>query len=325
MIPKVSIIIPVFNCEDYINRCVDSLLSQTLKEIQIILVNDGSTDNSSTICHNYSTRFHNVLTIDQPNGGASKARKTGIKVANGEYIGFIDCDDWVYPKMFENIYTIAIETQADIVQCGFKKTSNANDKSIVYDENSLVKTVDSFSALRQLLGVDQEQNFNFLLWNKLFRRTIFDKFVYPVHIQRINDVPVIPRAFYYANRIAYTEQACIYYFERNNIQNKSIMDQLRTSKTQMIYSHIEAFYDITNFFEKLDQTIYQCSIYLLLIWAFSGIKIKNKSYQMKKIIYDVLYNKPVLKNPYISRKYKIYVMIARVLFYIQNKGLNYGK
>ena len=315
MIPKVSIVVPVFNCENYINRCVDSLLEQTLKELEIILVNDGSTDNSAAICHNYSAKFSNILAIDQPNGGASKARETGIKAASGEYIGFIDCDDWMHPKMFESIYTIAIEKQADIVQCSFKRTQNTNDKSIVYDENSLVQTVDSFSALRQLLCVDQEQNFNFLLWNKIFRRTIFDKFVYPVHIQRINDVPVIPRAFYYANKVAYTEQAFVYYFERNNIQNKSIMDELRASKAQMIYSHIEAFYDITEFFEKLDQTIYQYSIYLLLGWVFSGIRSKDKTYQMKKIINDVLYNKPVLKNPYISRKYKIYVIVARALYY----------
>lgn len=320
MIPKVSIVVPVFNCENYINRCVDSLLEQTLKELEIILVNDGSTDNSAAICHNYSTKFNNILAIDQPNGGASKARETGIKASSGEYIGFIDCDDWIHPKMFESIYAIAIEKQADIVQCSFKRTKNTNDTSIVYDENCLVQTADSLSALRQLLCVDQEQNFNFLLWNKIFRRTIFDKFVYPVHIQRINDVPVIPRAFYYANRVAYTEQAFVYYFERNNIENKSIMDQLKASKTQMIYSHIEAFYDITEFFEKLDQTIYQYSIYLLLGWVFSGIRSKDKTYQMKKIINDVLYNKSVLKNPYISKKYKMFVMVARVLNYRKIKG-----
>lgn len=282
MYPKVSIVVPVYNCENYINRCVDSLLAQTLKDLEIILVNDGSTDNSAAICQDYSIKFSNVLAIDQTNGGASKARETGIKAARGEYIGFIDCDDWVYPKMFECIYTIAIENQADIVQCGFKKTKNTDDESIVYDANSLVKTIDSISALRQLLCVDEEQNFNFLLWNKIFRRTIFDKFAYPVHIKKINDVPVIPRAFYYANRIAYTEQEFIYYFERNNSQNKSIMDQLKNSKAQMIYSHIEAFYDVTQFFEKLDQTIYYYSIYLLLIWIFSGIRIKDQSYQMKK-------------------------------------------
>lgn len=317
MIPKVSIVVPVFNCENYINRCVDSLLEQTLKELEIILVNDGSTDNSAAICHNYSTKFSNILAIDQPNGGASKARETGIKAASGEYIGFIDCDDWIHPQMFESIYAVAIEKQVDIVQCSFKKTINANDKSIVYDENSLVQTMDSFSALRQLLCVDQEQNFNFLLWNKIFRRTIFDKFVYPVHIQRINDVPVIPRAFYYANRVAYTEQAFVYYFERNNIENKSIMDQLKASKTQMIYSHIEAFYDITEFFEKLDQTIYQYSIYLLLTWVLSGIEIKDKPLHMKEIIKDVLSNRAILKNPYVPSKYKICALIARVFFFFK--------
>lgn len=315
----------MFNGENYIKRCVDSLLTQTLKDLEIILVNDGSTDNSAAICHAYSIKYSNVLAIDQPNGGASKARETGIKAARGEYIGFIDCDDWVYPKMFECIYKIATENQADIVQCGFKKTKNANDKSIIYDENSLVKTVDSLCALRQLLCIDEEHNFNFLLWNKIFRRTIFDKFAYPVHIQKINDVPVISRAFYYADRIAYTEQEFIYYFERNNLQNKSIMDQLKNSKAQMIQSHIEAFYDVTQFFEKLDQTIYYYSIYLLLIWIFSAIRIKEKSHQMKKMINDVLYNKPILKNPYIPNKYKIFVIIARVLCYRKNKGMNNEK
>jgi len=95
IVAKVSIIVPIFNASDYLGRCVESLLKQTMKSLEIILVNDGSTDDSLQICHFYAKDDKRIRVIDKPNGGVSSARNLGLDVARGEYIGFVDPDDWV--------------------------------------------------------------------------------------------------------------------------------------------------------------------------------------------------------------------------------------
>lgn len=118
MQPKVSVIIPVYNVEKYIERCLDSVVNQTLEDIQIILVNDGSADRSGEICRDYAARFSNIVYHEQKNAGSAAARNAGLNYATGEYVGFVDSDDWVEPDMFAKLYTAAKENQnADIVFC----------------------------------------------------------------------------------------------------------------------------------------------------------------------------------------------------------------
>ena len=114
---KVSIIVPIFNARDYLGRCVESLLKQTMKSLEIILVNDGSTDDSLQICHFYAKDDKRIRVIDKPNGGVSSARNLGLDVARGEYIGFVDPDDWVEATMYENMVNKATNNNADICIC----------------------------------------------------------------------------------------------------------------------------------------------------------------------------------------------------------------
>ena len=111
---KVSIIIPVYNVESYLRRCLDSVVNQTLKDIEIILVNDGSTDGSLAICEEYAKNDDRIKIITRKNGGLSAARNTGLDNATSEYIGFIDSDDWVDTNFFENLYNTAIEKNCDV-------------------------------------------------------------------------------------------------------------------------------------------------------------------------------------------------------------------
>ena len=314
MNPKISVIVPVYNSEKFIERCVDSLQRQTLKEIEIILVNDGSTDDSLKLCAHLEKKYNNIRLIDQKNGGASKARNTGIKAANGEYVGFLDSDDWAHPQMFEQMYAIASENKVDIVQCSFVCTGNADDQSISCNNKVISKVVDSSYALHQLMCIEKEQSFNYLLWNKIFKRDIFEKFDYPVRIKTINDVPVVSRLFYYSKNIAYTQQEFVYYFDRNDANNKSTMDSLKISESKMIYSHIEAFNDVADFFKFKNKTFYQEAMYLLTVWVCSGIKVKHKSKELKSIIKRVLSNHSVSKNPYIPIKHKACYSLSRILY-----------
>ena len=114
---KVSIIVPVYNVEKYLRQCVDSIVNQSLKEIEIICINDGSTDNSLQILEGYAQRDKRIKIINKRNEGLSTARNTGMEYATGEYIGFVDSDDFINEKMYENLYKNAKSNKSDIVMC----------------------------------------------------------------------------------------------------------------------------------------------------------------------------------------------------------------
>lgn len=116
---KVSVIVPVYNTEKFLHRCVDSLLSQTLKDIEIILVDDGSKDSSPTICDEYAEKYDNITVLHLENGGPARARNKGIEIAKGEYIGFADSDDYCHVEQFEKLYNNAKENNSDIAMCSF--------------------------------------------------------------------------------------------------------------------------------------------------------------------------------------------------------------
>lgn len=119
MIPKVSIIVPVYKVEKYLCKCIDSILAQTLKQFELILIDDGSPDNSPKICDEYEKKDTRIKVIHQKNAGVSAARNAGLDIAKGEYIGFVDSDDWIEPNTYEIAYNTALEKNADIVQWDF--------------------------------------------------------------------------------------------------------------------------------------------------------------------------------------------------------------
>lgn len=115
--PKISVIIPVYNVEPYLRRCLDSVIRQTYTNLEIILVDDGSTDGSSAVCDEYKEKDSRILVIHKENGGVSSARNAGLEMATGEWIGFVDSDDWVETDMYEYLYELAKEHETDVAQC----------------------------------------------------------------------------------------------------------------------------------------------------------------------------------------------------------------
>lgn len=143
---KISIIVPVYNAEQFLFRCVDSILSQTERCLELILVDDGSKDNSGAICDEYAKRDNRVKVIHQKNAGVSAARNNGISAAAGEYIGFVDSDDWIEPDMFERLLLEARKTGADVVMC---------DATTVYDDGrTQADTITQLSENRILQKCD---------------------------------------------------------------------------------------------------------------------------------------------------------------------------
>lgn len=152
--PKVSVIIPVYNAEKYLNKCLESLINQTLSDIEIICINDGSTDNSLKILQEYAQKDSRIRIIDKKNEGQGKARNLGIELANGEYLAFVDSDDWCELNMYEELYITAKNNDADLVECSFK----------IYN--------DSLNAIYNGIGLDGAKFDKSFHWTELKDKTL---------------------------------------------------------------------------------------------------------------------------------------------------------
>lgn len=160
---KISVIIPVYNVENYLKRCLDSVLNQTLKDIEIICVNDGSTDNSSLILAEYE-KLENVKIVNQKNSGLSVARNTGLDIAIGEYIAFLDSDDFVDTNFYEELYNSIVQYNADIA-CASIVRENDKKRTILFD----YKEIAIAKNIKDKFCLAHSPKYNFV-WNKLYRR-----------------------------------------------------------------------------------------------------------------------------------------------------------
>ena len=165
----ISIIIPVFNVQAYLPKCLDSVLSQSYKNLEIILVDDGSTDESGKICDEYATRDIRIKVIHKQNSGVSAARNDALKIASGEYIGFVDSDDYIEDIMFEKLYTNLLHSNADVSICGFLFTDENGNNKPSYDREHVVLVQEKQDALRNMLLGNYYAGH---LWNKLFRKSL---------------------------------------------------------------------------------------------------------------------------------------------------------
>lgn len=169
---KVSIVIPVYNVEKYIERCLKSILNQTLDSIEVIVIDDGSTDNSGKICDEFSTKYKNVKTFHKRNGGVSSARNLGISIAKGEYIGFVDPDDFIHVNMYKELYENAKKVNSDIAICSVNEIMG--NKIFTEDNTGELMKYSKSEAINGYFNETYPFNHNYLC-NKLFKRTMFDK------------------------------------------------------------------------------------------------------------------------------------------------------
>ena len=166
----ISIIVPIYDVEKYLNRCIVSILNQTYKNFELILVDDGSNDQCPKICDEWAKKDGRISVIHKKNGGLSDARNAGIKVAEGEYIAFVDSDDWVSEFYLEYLRKALIENDCDIVECEIirvsENVSGENESIKKYDKASIYETE---KALEYLIA---DQRFHQYVWNKLYKRSV---------------------------------------------------------------------------------------------------------------------------------------------------------
>lgn len=214
--PKISIIVPVYNVERYLVDCIESIRNQSLTDIEIILVDDGSLDNSGAICDDYALKDDRIKVIHKKNGGLSSARNAGLEVAVGEYIGFVDSDDWVDSEMYGFLYKNAVEKQAEIAVCNIAKMG-PDGKFSNFDEGNTDILFTRAEGMEELI---RNQKLTFSSCNKIYKRKLFMDCRYDETII-LEDMNISYRLLNQANNIFYTARPMYFYrFNDSSILGK---------------------------------------------------------------------------------------------------------
>lgn len=233
----IDVVIPVYNVEKYIDRCMASVLNQTYKEINIILVDDGSTDNSGKICDRYEAEYNNVTVYHKTNGGLSSARNYGIDKSTAEYISFVDSDDYINKHWFENLYQAIQKYDADMVCAG---ATLVYDESDVGADSDLSQPVSMESVSREemyrrmfaQIGIDVS------MWSKLFKREVFQNIRFPFG-ELYEDMQTIEAIMEVCQRLVVTDDKGYFYYQRSD----SIMYGAMSEKRMKLVTCMEGLYD----------------------------------------------------------------------------------
>ena len=287
--PLISVIVPVYNCEMYLNQCVESIINQTYSNLEIVLVDDGSTDDSGKICDEYSEKDHRVVVLHTVNGGAASARNKGLNVAKGEYITFVDSDDWIESDMYHSMLELLKNNSADVAKVGFIKEYENNSSIVLGNEYDGIYLKDE--AVKKFLY--HENEFCGGVWDKLYKKELFDKVRFPENYIT-EDYYVNALIFCKLNSIAVSSKAYYHY----RMQNDSVCHQPVNSHT---FDEIETakklieFYKENDVAKKIDYEFYLAYSYYDVLYNLvikDADKNTVKKYQKVfiKIFHKCLFN-----------------------------------
>jgi len=272
----ISIIVPIYNVEDYLVDCLENIVNQTYKNLEIILVDDGSPDNCGNICDEYAKKDNRIKVIHKENGGLSSARNVGLDIATGEYISFIDSDDFVSKDFIEKLYNLCKKNGAEIAECNFLKfvdkieKSNINPKIESYSSIEMQKRIYSNEYIRTIV-----------VWNKLYKKCIYETLRFP--IGKINeDEFTTYKAFGNTSEKIVITNEVLYYYRYNE---NSIMGRKFNEKRLDV---LEAYEERKEYFREKDLV----ELYEKTVEEYQE-KLKQCYILTKE---NIVHNKEILKN-----------------------------
>ncbi len=272
----ISVIIPVYNAEKYLKQCVDSVLNQTYKNFEIILVNDGSADSSGKICDDYASQYDFIKVIHKPNGGASTARNKGIKAAEGKYIFFLDSDDWITENALERLVVTADKESADLVFCEAKAIDDESNAVLNgnYEYKHHYETGNAYQIMEDMM---KNKEFHVAIWMLLIDKNIFDKNNLLFKEGIIYEDMIISYQFYcLAQRATFVKEKLYVRRYRPN----SVMTSKKTEKNfvsaAQVYKEVSKFMDSLPQERKSTRHIIRCAFNVLNIYRQMSSKVKKK-------------------------------------------------
>lgn len=287
---KVSVIVPIYNTEKFLKKCIESIVNQTLQEIEIILINDGSTDNSHYICLEYAEKYpKKIKYMNNKNIGCSATRNLGIELANGEYIAFVDSDDYIEKEMYEEMYTKTLKEKSDIVICGFNYIFS-DKKTLFIPENKY-----------EYLDIRNKPSY---VWNKLFKKSLLknNQIEFPLNTHYCEDLVFSFKNLVLTKNISIVQRPLYNYIlhGNNSIYNLDKKLDIKISFLE-IYSYLEK----NNFLK--DKYVMK---YFFQNFYYSGIK---------NVFFSLLNPNQVSKED-VKKYINIYVKIFKNMKFINLKG-----
>ncbi len=312
--PLISIIVPVYNTKKYLKTCVDSILNQTYENIELILVNDGSTDDSGEYCDELAKNDARIKVLHKENGGQATARNLALSIASGDYIGFIDSDDYILPQMYQTLYDSLIKNDADISVCARYDVYEDGRKEKAFDIDTEV-VMTSEEALKRLLIYDKIDS---APWDKLYKKELFNGITFPAGYI-CEDIGVIYRLLHKANTIVHCGKCFYCYCHRVGTTSTSPFSQ--KSKGLEIYPR-DVYEFIQNEYSNLTtEAVYFYVFSLLILYDLMVYKPTDKTYmkEIQRKIRSFIF--PIMKNEYLSRRAKLHaILISANIYYVTKKS-----
>lgn len=311
--PKISVIVPVYKVEQYLNRCVDSLLNQTFTDFELILVDDGSLDESGVICDEYAASNSRVIVIHKENGGLSDARNYGINWAfansDSDWITFIDSDDWVHRCYLEILFNTCVDNSVSLSSCGYIRTSNQCADNDIQNVRIIIDNPEHLIEKRLKGNGFNEGEYNAsIACGRLFRKTLWENIRFPFG-KLHEDEYTVHKVIYANDKIAVVPESLYYYFQNedgiilSNMSTKRLNDRLEAVEKRIDYYYRNKYYSSLS---------YKLKVFFYIINEAKEISGKNlefikiiKKYEKKfkkryKDYYDYL---PQLMQKYGYKRY----------------------
>lgn len=305
---EISVVIPVYNGEIYIERCLKSVTNQTFRNFEIIVVDDGSFDHTNQICREYQKQESRMKLITQENQGLSGARNTGLRHANGNFLFFLDSDDWISDCMFEHMLCVMKEKEADIVACGIQSFDNQGKKRDFTRNDTFVSS--GKDAVKEMII---DNTICSVAWNKLYKRELWDGIIFPLK-RKHEDEFTIYQILYRAKKVAYYGDLEYHYFLNEN----GIMGHLAADHS---YDKLDALLERTKWLEAKEEfSLAELSLqeYMYYIRYLYRIFRKNHSFsEGERFYFRKLYWKQlrkIVKATEISVSEKCRMMIGSIFY-----------
>ena len=316
--PIISIIVPIYNVESYLERCIESILNQSFKEFELILVNDGSTDSCKDICNEYKKRDSRIVVVNKKNEGVSSARNLGLDLAKGEYIGFIDPDDFINKDMYKILFDTIQANNSDMVICDYYKV-NEDDINKFRNlkcncENIKIKNLNNLESIDNLFLTGEKFIF---AWNKLYKRDLFSDLRYEQG-RIYEDEYLAHRILYKCKKVSVIEVKMYYYVQRKGSIVNSPFTVRKFDKVYAIKDRVDFLREknLTYLEDKAEKTFIDYFVWNYFV-AYQRLEnIESELKILKKMFNRVFFKS--LDNKFISLKEKL----TLVLLYLSPKLYN---
>jgi len=270
--PLLTVIVPCYNVEKYMDKCILSIVNQTYTNLEILLINDGSTDQTGFLCDAWQTKDPRIRVIHKQNEGSSYARKIGVEHATGEYVTFVDADDWIDENMYINMMTALLSTHSDIAQCGVCD---------VYEEDSSPPPLQRKGEQQEVVGrvegvllIIESKQWQSYMWNKIYKKHLFDHVEFPKGRGLSEDTTIAHILFHHALQSVYLRDEYYFYYQRSGSTTNS--NNIIASKMKNWYDTYHAFYERYCFVEQHPE-YHSCLILSKNNAVFRGIRALRNS------------------------------------------------